>query len=157
MNPTYGSGGDEAAAAAIGIGILLFALLVTAIIIAIAIVVCWLLYKNYKKVPPQFQTLSPGLVWLMLVPLANIVMPIIIGMQVPEAFKRYFDSIGDTSVGDAGKQVGLIWGIAALCTVIPLVNLIAALVALVALVMFLLKVIAMGRKIDEAGAVVSPY
>ncbi len=141
--------GDVAAGgAALGV-MLVFLLIGLAIGIAIAVAIAFLFWKPYSKVPAQHQTISPGLIWLMVIPLVNIVMMFIIAFKVPEAFKSYFDSVGDTSVGDAGKTIGMWWAICALCSFIPILGMIAGLASLVLLIIFLLKIWDMAKKIPD--------
>ncbi len=141
--------GGEAAAAGL---LLVFVGVGLVIGIAIAIVIAFLFWKPYSKVPQQFQTISPGLIWLLVIPLVNIVMMFIVAFQVPPAFKAYFDSIGDQSVGDAGKQVGMWWAICAILSIIPILGMLAGLASLVLLILFLVKLWGMAGKIPEGGA-----
>lgn len=125
-------------------GVICFALSLSFIISAIT---TYFIYKPYSQLPQQFQTLAPGLIWLLLVPLVNVVMVFLVALQVPDAFKRYFNSVGNYSVGDCGKMVGLIWAIAVLCSFVPFLNYIAWIPALVCMVMFMVKLWDMARQI----------
>ena len=124
-------------------------LMMLAISFVISIAVAWFIYKPYSKLPTDYQTLAPGWIWGMLVPLANLVIILLIALQVPEAFKRYFSHVGDASVGDCGKTVAQIWAIATLCCFVPIVNYIAGVVALVCLIMFTMKLWELAAKIER--------
>ena len=149
--PIFGTGQQhEIPAAALG---LLLGMIVVGVIIGllIGLLVAWLIYKPYSKLPSQYHTLAPGLCFLLIVPLANIVMPIILGLKIPEAFGAYFADRGDTSVGDAGKSVGMWWGISALACLVPLVNLFAGIAALVLLIIFIIKLWDLAKRVEAHG------
>ena len=123
-------------------------LMMLAISFVISIAVAWFIYKPYSKLPTEYQTLAPGWIWGMLVPVANLVIILLIALQVPDAFKRYFNHVGDLSVGDCGKTVGQIWAIATLCCFVPIVSYIALLPALVCLILFTIKLWELAAKIE---------
>ncbi|MEE9403339.1 MAG: hypothetical protein V3V20_00465 [Algisphaera sp.] len=124
------------------------AAVVLVVFLLIGLLVAWLIYKPYSKLPKEYHTLAPGLCFLLLVPFAGLVMPIILGIKIPEAFAAYFADRGDTSVGDAGKGIGLWWGISVLCCMVPILNIFAAIAALVLLIIFILKLWEMAKRID---------
>ncbi|MDE0936479.1 MAG: hypothetical protein OSA89_11235 [Mariniblastus sp.] len=140
----------DAAAGGVAIaGFFAFLCVIIVVGFLIQIVVCFLMYKPISKLPEKFRPFSPGLVFLMLVPIANFVMPFLISLSVTDGFKNYFTSIGDHSNGDCGKGVGLAWAIAVVCSVIPFVNYIAAPVALVCMIIFIVKLWSMGNAIKN--------
>ncbi len=79
---------------------LTFICVVVVIAFVISVVTCFLIYKPFSKLPESFRPFQPGLVFLMLVPFANLVMPFMISISVTDGFKRYFESVGDNSKGD---------------------------------------------------------
>ena len=144
-------GGDVAVPSTIlGLFLGLFVLVLVASFV-ISVITTYFIYKPYSQLPRQFQTMPAGLIWLMLVPLVNIVMVFFIVLQVPDAFKRYFNSVGNYSVGDCGKLVGRIWAISVLCSLVPLLNYIAWIPALVCMIMFIVKLWAMAGQLNTKG------
>ena len=77
-------------AAAGGVAIAFFAFLCVIIVVGflIQIVVCFLMFKPISKLPEKFRPFSPGLVFLLLVPIANFVMPYMISLSVTDGFKN---------------------------------------------------------------------
>ena len=137
----------------------LIGVLVGMIVIGLIIgaIVAFLIYKPYSKLPAEHQTIAPGLCFLLLVPVANLVMPIILGTKIPEAFANHFATTGQSAeTGDAGKSIGLWWGISTLCCIVPLVNMIAGLAALVLLIIFIIKLWDMAKRIDTGGNMATP-
>ena len=140
------SGGN----AAVGVGFLLVVIAIGLVIgIGIAFLISWLMYKPYSKVPEQFQVMKPGMVFLMMIPLFGLVWSFFIASQLPQSFKAYFDSVGDQTVGDAGKNIGLAWAICAACSIIPIVGGLAGLASLVLLIIFIVKLWGMAGRIND--------
>ena len=138
-----------AGAIAAFIGILVVA---TVIGLLIGALVAWLIYKPYSKLPSEHQTIAPGLCFLLMVPLVGFVMPIILGIKIPEAFASYFDATGQShETGDAGKAVGLWWGICVLACIVPLVNIVASIASLVLLIIFIIKLWEMAKRTEPVG------
>ena len=141
---------EEAAAIAIA-AVLLFAGIFLAISLAITIVICILISSAQAKVPAEHQLIAPGYVWLLLIPLFNIIWNFWVFLKVPESFQAAFAAQGRTDVGDCGRGLGMWYAIcAAVSTVgafIPLVSCfsgLAGLASLVLLILFLVKI--MGLK-----------
>ena len=100
--------------------------------------VMYFLFLCIKRVPAQFRVVEPVMVFLMLIPCVNIVWAFFLYQRIPISFKKYFDSVGDTSVDDCGEKLGLYLAIS---------SIICAPVALVLLVMYLLKLNELKKRI----------
>lgn len=141
----------EAAAAAMGMGFVLFAVLIgIAIGIAIMAVICYFVAGHFKAIPPNHRTMEPGQVWLMLIPFFNLYWAFKVFPGLSDSFKSYFDSVGNATVGDCGRQVGLWYAICAACSLIPCVNYIAGPASLILLIMFLVKASELKGKMGTA-------
>lgn len=123
----------------VALGILGFAGAIFLVMLAINIFVCFLLYKDYQRIPQQFRRLEPGLVWLLLIPCFSLIWNFFVFPRLGESFKQYFDSAGQTDVGDAGTTLGWAYAICSACTLIPYAGIVAGLAALVILILFLVK------------------
>ncbi|MCB1095430.1 MAG: hypothetical protein KDN22_07595 [Verrucomicrobiae bacterium] len=138
----------QPAADAIGIGILLGAIFLGLLIgLAIAALICYLVAQNYKAIPAAHRKMEPGKVWLMMIPLFNLywMFPVFLGLA--DSFKSYFNSVGDESVGDCGRQLSLWYCISTCLCIIPLVNSIAGLASLVLLIIVLVRASELKKKI----------
>jgi hypothetical protein len=123
------------------LGVVLFvALLISA-------VVCYLLYITQKAVPPEHRKIEPGMVWLLMIPLFNLVWNFFVFLRIPDSFQSYFYSRGRTDVGDAGKNLGLWYSICSLLVWIPCLGNIAGIAALVLLIMFLVRVMGYRKQV----------
>jgi hypothetical protein len=107
--------------------------------LSLGIVAIVFLYIDFDRVPPAFRKLDPGLVWLLLIPCFSIVWNFFVFPRLSDSFKAYFQSIGDESVGDCGRGLGLGYAITSAVAVVPILGIVAALVSLVLLVLYLVK------------------
>ena len=107
--------------------------------IAFAIWMLAFLSSCLASVPPEHRRMEPGMVWLMLVPLFNLVWMFFVYVRVPKSFASYFHSIGEHDVGDAGEGLGIAIPILNLISSIPYVNCLTSPVALILLIVYLIK------------------
>lgn len=107
-----------------------------AIGIAIAVLITFLVYNVYKDIPAQYQQLPPGQVWILLIPLVNIVWNFIAYPKISESFKLYAQSKARDDGSDYGRQMASNYAIA---MAIGLVCGIASLVGLILWIMWLVK------------------
>jgi hypothetical protein len=123
-----------------------------AIAFAISVVVCFLLYNVQNAVPPQHRKIQPGMIWLMLIPLFNLVWNFFVFMRIPESYQSVFAERGRGDLGATEKQLGLWYSICAACTLIPCLGLFAALGALVLLILFLVKIYGLKAQLQSGGS-----
>ena len=145
---TYSSNqsGPQGAEIAVILVVFFVALLIG---LAIAAAICVMLHIIQARVPEEHQKISPPAIWLMLIPLFGLVWNFFVFQRIPDSYKSYFDSVGDQSVGDCGKGVGLWYAICAACCIVPCLNYIAGPAALVLLIIFLVKLFTLRGKIPE--------
>lgn len=141
---------DPELAGAVVAGFLAFLCVILTVVFVVNVIVCFLMYKPLSKLPESYRPFSPGLVFLMLIPIANFIMPFLISISFTNGFKNYFGSVGDQSNGDCGKTIGLVWAIASVCSVIPIVNYLAGPVGLICMIIFIVKLWSMGNKVGVA-------
>jgi hypothetical protein len=141
------SSGDEAAAIIV---MLVFLMVILLIVLAISVAICLMLFVIQSRVPVEHQKISPIAIWLILIPLFGLVWNFFVFQRIPESYKSYFDSIGDASVGDCGKSIGLWYAISTACCFVPCVNYIAGPASLVLLIIFLVKGFGLRGKISAA-------
>lgn len=149
---TYSStqSGPQGAEIAVFLVIMAVALLIG---LAIGIGICIMLHIIQARVPAEHQKITPGMIWLILIPIFGLVWNFFAFPRISESYKSYFDTVGDQSVGDCGKGVGLWYAICSACCIIPCVNYIAGPAALVLLIIFLVKLFGLRGRIPEAATV----
>lgn len=105
---------------------------------ALGIALAFFLYDILKRIPAKDRTIEPFFPWLMLIPVAGMVIGIILfAFKLPESFKRHFESKGQIPVDipqDFGKKYGLIYMWSVIACFIPILNIIAAIVVIVSLI-----------------------
>jgi hypothetical protein len=134
----------SALAAMLGGGCLVFVLLAAAIGIAIAVFYILTMQKALNLAGERHQKMQPGMVWLMLIPLFNLVWHFFVVKNVSESIKSWADEHGE-KVDDAGYTIGLIACIANCCGVVPVINLLAGPVGLVCFILWWVKVAGFNR------------
>lgn len=146
--------GAMAAAVFVAVGVILLVMFI------INIVICAMLYSAQKRIPAEFQTLAPGLVWLLLIPLFNLVWNFLVFQKIPESYQRYFASQSRTDVGDCGRAIGLWYAITGAVSLIsgfiPCVGMAVPLASLVLLVLFLVKIMGLKGQVGGPGPVAPP-
>ena len=123
--------------------------------------ICYLLYKDLAAIPEEHQKQSPAMVWLLLIPLVNIVWNFFVFPKIAESFKSYFDSVNVLDVDDCGKQLSmfLCYCVVAMVVVSFISNILPILgtlncllspAALVLLIMVLVKFNSLKNRIGQA-------
>jgi hypothetical protein len=118
---------------------------------AISILVCFLIYNAQAALPPQFQRIPAGQIWLLLIPLFNLVWNFFVFPRVAESYQAYFNSQGRTDIGDAGRGIGLGYAICAAVAIVPCIGIFAGLAALVLLIIFLVKIYGLKAQLAAPG------
>ena len=112
-----------------------------AIVISLGIqaIICWYLSGVLKAIPAEHRKQQPNMVWLLMIPVANIVLNFFVYPKIAESFQSNFASIGRSDVGDAGKSLSM-WFCILVCTsIIPYLGSCTGLAAFVIWIMLLVK------------------
>ena len=56
--------------------------------------ICYMLYISLQAVPPEHRKMPPGQVWLLLIPLFNLVWNFFVFQRIPESYQSFFHSRG---------------------------------------------------------------
>lgn len=142
-------------AAVVVAAILFFLGIALLITFGINILICILLYTSFNKVPEEHRTLAPGMIFLLLIPLFNLIWNFFVFMRIPESYKNAFDAQGRSDVGDCGRAIGMWFAICAAGTFVPCVNYISGPAALVLLIIFLVKMFKL-KGLMESGSAAPP-
>lgn len=120
-------------------GCLIFVLLIIAVGIAIAVFYLLTMQKALTLAGERHQKMSPGLVWLMFIPLFNLVWHFFVVKNVSESIKSWAAENGQ-NVNDAGYTVGLVGCICNCLCIIPFINVLAGPAALICYIIWWVKV-----------------
>ena len=94
------------------LGGLLFVIGVVALVsLAIGIVILYLIFSCYQRIPERHRQMEPWQVWLTLIPIFGIVWIFFVFPKLGKSYQSYFAEQGRTDVGDCGEKVGLWYAI----------------------------------------------
>ena len=121
-------------------GMLLIAFLIMCAVMLIPQIFYLLtLQKALNRCAPNNRTMTPGLVWLTLIPIFHLVWNFFVYLRIPASYQAYFAATGKSDDSDFGRGIGLAYAICAVCCFIPLINYLAGPAALILLIVFLVK------------------
>jgi hypothetical protein len=130
--------GDLAALLGCGLGV---AMMFVAFLVALAVgaFISYQLYLSAKQLPPANRKLTPASVFLLLVPVVNLVWLFFVVIKLSQGYQEYFAANPRPGVGDCGYGVGLGWAVAVVCVIVPVAHFFAGLAALILMVLYLVK------------------
>lgn len=134
--------------AAFGAGILVFMLIVLAIALVPMIFYILTLQKALNKCAPENRAMQPGMIWLLLVPLVNLVWQFFVVINMAKSLGAEFQKRGIAEEAEPGKKLGMIMCILFCCGIIPLLGVFCSLGGLVCWIMYWLKIAGFSKKLD---------
>ena len=131
--------------------IILFAILAVSVVISIVIGVfyCLTLSKALSRCAPQNRAMSPGLVWLYLIPLFNLVWHFFIVINMAKSLHAEFLYRGIVEEPNPGQGVGLATCILNCLSVIPYVNYVTGIASLICWIIYWVKIAGFSGKIAQ--------
>jgi hypothetical protein len=109
--------------------------------------VCWVLYVCDRSIPTPYRMMKPWEVWLLLIPLFNVFWNFRVFSRLSRSFKAYFDSTGNSTVGDCSAKVARWLSLSGVCSLIPPLTGLAGPAYLILLVVYLLRVTELRKKV----------
>ncbi len=132
-------------------GVVLFIVAVALLILCIPIIVgifyCLILQKALNRCAPQNRAMSPGLVWLFLIPVFNLVWHFFIVINMTKSLHAEFAYRGIQEEPNPGQSIGLVACILHVCSFIPYLGGLAAIGFLVCWIMYWVKIAGFSNKI----------
>jgi hypothetical protein len=135
-------------------------LVMLAVCVAISVVICYLVYTLFNAVPPQHRQMEPMLVWLLLIPLFNVVWNFFVFPKLSKSYELALQAQGDTSAGDCNAALGM--GYSVCCAVvfalsilrihIPCVSSLIGVAALVLFIMYMVKMFGLKKRLASGPA-----
>jgi hypothetical protein len=121
----------------IGSAELFVVLVVGGILFIPAIFYLFTLQRAFERCSPESRAMSPGMVWLLLIPLFNIAWQFIVVLHLAKSLQNEFAKrhlVADT--GDFAKSLGLALSIMAALGLIPIVGVLFGIGALVCWIIY---------------------
>lgn len=117
----------------------LFLFIVFAGVVLVSVFYLLNLQNLLKQIAPANRQVEPGNVWLMFIPLFNIIYPFILYPKIADSVKLEMESRGMAEQGDYGRGIGIALPVLGLCGVIPFIGVLASLANLVLFIIFWVK------------------
>ena len=144
---------SDAASAAHGIGVMFGGLIGLAIILLPAIFYCLTLQKALSRCAPENRAMQPGMVWLLFIPLFNIVWQFFVVINVAKSLGAEFQKRGMAEDPQPGKTIGLVTCILVCCGIIPIINFFSGIAALICWIIYWVKIAGYSNKLAGPAAV----
>jgi hypothetical protein len=127
---------------------------VLAIAILISIFYILTLSRALNKCAPASRTIETGTLWLLLVPLVNLVWHFFVVLGMAKSLANEFRARNTPAVDpEPGKTLGIAMCVCGAASIIPLVGLITGLVYFVLWIIYWSKIAEFSRKLDQVPAV----
>lgn len=128
-------------------GVFVGMLVAFAIFLVPAIFYLLTLQKALNRCSPASRTMQPGMVWLMLIPLFNLVWHFFVVINIAKSLSAEFQKRGMTEEPNPGKNIGMIMCILACCGIIPLLGVLCSLGAFVCWIIYWVKIAGFSGKL----------
>jgi hypothetical protein len=126
-----------------------FAFVAFCIFLIPAILYILTLQKTLNKCAETSRTMQPGMVWLLLVPIFNLIWHFLVVMGIAKSLGNEFSRRGIPSADPLpGQSIGLVMCICGCCGIIPVLGVLASLASLVLWIMYWIKVAEFSRMLD---------
>jgi hypothetical protein len=135
-------------------------LVIFAILILPTVFFLLTLQKVLSKCSPRNRTMSPGLVWLQIIPFFGFIWQFFVVFAVANSLDNEFAARRTPEEPKPGQSLGLAMCITRVCTVIPFLGIFAGLASVVLWIVYWVKIAGFSRKLDFAPAApfsVPPY
>lgn len=115
------------------------------------------LQKALRKCSPASRTMEPGMMWLLLVPLASFVFSFLAVNAISHSLRNEFDRRGILPADHTpARTLGLAMSVCFCCSVIPIFGVLAAIAALMLWALYWVKVASYSRALDFEPQAVAP-
>jgi hypothetical protein len=115
-------------------------------------VVCWVAMTLLQRIPEAHRRQSPAMVWLMMIPLFNLVWHFFVYPRIAESYRSYFAAEGSFDGGDFGAGLALAFCIVAAACIVPGLSELCFLGAFVLWILMIVKFFDLRRRIPIGAA-----
>jgi hypothetical protein len=135
---------------ALGITFLIALLVLFAVSIIPLIFYLLTLQRALEKCAPHNRSMSPGLVWLQIIPFFNIIWQFFVVTAVSDSLSKEYAYRRLPVEGDCGRSLGIAMAVLMVCWVIPYVSVFAFIAWLVLWIIYWVKVAGLSERLDRA-------
>lgn len=113
------------------------------------------LQNTLARCSPNSRTLSPAMVWLLLIPLFNLAWHFVVVSNISKSLHNEFDRRNIQAEPQPGKGIGLAMCILACTILVPVAGIYTGVAALVCWIIYWVKVAEFGRMLEQPAAVLA--
>ena len=111
------------------------------------------LYRALNKCSASSRTIEPGLVWLLLIPLFNLVWHFFVVLGLAKSLGNEFRARNAPNIDlEMGKSIGIAMCVCRVCVFIPILGILALLAYLVLWIIYWVKIAEFSRRLDQLPA-----
>ena len=129
------------------IGLLVGIFVVFAILLIPTIFYLLTLQKALNRCSPENRAMQPGMVWLMLIPLFNLIWHFLVVINLAKSLGAELQKRGIAEEPEPGKTIGLAMCILGACGLIPLLGGLCSLGSLVCWIVYWVKIAGFSNKL----------
>jgi hypothetical protein len=133
--------------------VLIGSLVLFAVMLIPAIFYLLTLQKTFNRCSPENRAMNPGLVWLMFIPLFNMIWHFMIVLNMSKSLAAEFQKRGLNEEPNPGKNLGLAMCILACTGIIPVLGMLGSVGALVCWILYWVKIAGYSKKLETPAAV----
>jgi glycopeptide antibiotics resistance protein len=122
-------------------------LVVVAIMLVPFIFYLLTLQKALNRCSPECRAMNPGMVWLMFIPLFNLVWHFFVVINMAKSLAAEFQKRGIAEEPKPGQTIGLVMCILGCCGIIPILGILCSLGGLVCWILYWVKIAGYSTKI----------
>ena len=108
------------------------------------------LYRTLDRCAPESRAMEPGLVWLLFIPLFNLVWSFVVVSKIATSVEHEFQRRGVTGRIDAGRELGLAMNILACIGLIPIIGILPGLAGAVCGIVYWSKIASLSARLVPA-------
>jgi len=128
------------------------ALVVVAVMLLPTIFYLLTLQKALNRCAPENRVMQPCMVWLMLIPVFNLVWHFFVVINISKSLAAEFQKRGIVEEPEPGKKIGMIMCILICCGIIPFLGVLCSLGGLVCWILYWVKVAGFSAKLAVPAA-----
>jgi hypothetical protein len=129
------------------LGLIFIYIVLTVVQIVVYVLFIMTLQKALGRCAPINRTMSPGMVWLLLIPGFNLVWIFFVVLKLAKTLEQEFRGRGIPCEPEPGKTIGLIMCICVPCTFIPYVGILTGLASFVLWIVYWVKIASLSKKL----------
>jgi hypothetical protein len=141
----------------LGVSFIFFFLIVIAALFLPTIFFLLTQQRALSKCSPANQTMSPGLVWLQIIPFFGFIWQFFVVVAISNSLEKEFAVRRIPEEPKPGQGIGLAMCITRVCVVIPFLGIFSLIASVILWIIYWVKIAALSQKLDSApGAMYSP-